>query len=132
MTSPTMDEFSKGHLSSTLHPFSGASTVSSIPSTSPSVIKQNSNTQNSRTQVDRNKHTPTSSNEAPTHKNDPGDEPQYTRRLIPKIYAQPWEVGENFDQEEWYRKTYGEDVIALPSLGLPEGWILILGMFPIP
>jgi len=38
-------------------------------------------------------------------------EPVYTRKLIPRIYIDPFEIDKNFDEEAWYKKAYGPDVI---------------------
>ena len=54
--------------------------------------------------------------------------PGYTRRLIKKKYCPPemWDV--NFDEEEWIKKAYGENVIVVDLFDVPDGWILIDGM----
>jgi len=40
-------------------------------------------------------------------------------------------IDENFNEEEWMKRLYGEDVRIADSLDeLPDGWILIEGKFP--
>ena len=88
--SPKDDNVSFRHpppSTSTLDHFNSTSTISSIP-LNPSIIRQNTNSQYSKAQVDSpDKQTPTPSNKAPTSGQDHGDKPKYARRLIPKIYT---------------------------------------------
>ena len=53
--------------------------------------------------------------------------PGYTRRLIKKIYPPPemWDL--NFDEQEWMKKAYGERVIVVDMVNVPDGWILVDG-----
>ena len=53
----------------------------------------------------------------------------YTRRLIPRKYIPMDEIDENFNKQEWMKKSYGEDVRIVDLLDeeIPEGWILIDG-----
>jgi len=37
------------------------------------------------------------------------------------------EIDENFDEQVWFKKLYGPDVIVVRTYGLPEGWILVDG-----
>jgi hypothetical protein len=139
MTSPIMSESPKDDNASFRYPprsiyiLDQSNDLISYVPLNPSIITQNTNTQNSKIQVDGpNQQTPTSSNKASKSKQDHGHKPKYTRRLVPRKYAEPWEVGENFDEEKWYKKAYGEDLIVLPSAGVPQGWIFVLGMFCFP
>jgi hypothetical protein len=56
--------------------------------------------------------------------------PGYTRRLIKKKYPPPemWDV--DFDEQEWIKKAYGDKVIVVDMVDVPDGWILIDGMSP--
>jgi len=56
--------------------------------------------------------------------------PGYTRRLIQKKYPPPemWDV--DFDEQEWMKKAYGDKVIVVDMVDVPDGWILIDGMSP--
>lgn len=57
--------------------------------------------------------------------------PKYTQRLIPKKYIPLDAIDENFNEDEWMKNLYGEDVRIVDSLDeLPDGWILIEGNFP--
>jgi hypothetical protein len=53
----------------------------------------------------------------------------YYRRLIPRKYIPMDEVDENFNEEEWMKKSYGKDVRFADLLDeeIPESWILIDG-----
>ena len=53
--------------------------------------------------------------------------PVYTTRLIRKIAIPADEVDENFDENEWYRKVYGPDIIVITHKGVPNGWVLVDG-----
>lgn len=54
--------------------------------------------------------------------------PRPTRRLIPKILAEPEEIGLYENEQEWYRKAYGSDIVVVgPITGLDE-WILVDGI----
>ena len=55
------------------------------------------------------------------------DPPIYTRRLIPMKYIPVDEIDENFDEDSWFRKLYGPDILVVATCGLPEGWILVDG-----
>jgi hypothetical protein len=35
------------------------------------------------------------------------------------------------DEQEWYRKKYGRDIVILGTVGAPYGWILVYGSHPI-
>ena len=52
----------------------------------------------------------------------------YVQRLIPKKSIPIDAFDENFNEEEWMKKLYGEDVRIIDSVEeIPEGWILVLG-----
>ena len=54
----------------------------------------------------------------------------YHRRLIPRVDVSVDELTENFNEKEWLKKTYGENVIIInddPEWEIPEGWVLIDG-----
>ena len=51
----------------------------------------------------------------------------YTRRLIPMKYIPAEEIDENFDEQIWFKKLYGPDIIVVSTFGIPEGWILVDG-----
>jgi len=55
--------------------------------------------------------------------------PKYARRLIPRKYIPMDEIDEDFNEEEWMKKAYGEGVrfVDLLDEQIPEGWILIDG-----
>ena len=53
--------------------------------------------------------------------------PVYTRRLIPMKYIPVDEIDENFDEQAWFKKLYGPDIIVVATSGLPRGWILVDG-----
>ena len=62
-----------------------------------------------------------------------GNEPVYTRKLIPRVYIDPWEIDKNFDEEAWDKKAYGPDVIIVQKTEVPDGWIMVDGkpsLFP--
>lgn len=52
----------------------------------------------------------------------------YTRKLISRVYIDPFELDENFDKEAWYKKVYGPDVIVVGTKEVPDGWIMVDGM----
>jgi hypothetical protein len=52
----------------------------------------------------------------------------YTLRLIPRIFAGPSEMDEHFDEQEWYKRVYGPDIIVVSTTGVPDGWILVDGI----
>ena len=54
--------------------------------------------------------------------------PFYTRRLIPRIYAGASDIDEHFDEQKWYKKVYGPDIIVASTVGVPDGWILVDGI----
>ena len=54
-------------------------------------------------------------------------EPVYTRKLIPRIYVDPFELDEDFDIKEWYKKVYGPDIIVIGHKEVPDGWIMVDG-----
>jgi hypothetical protein len=40
-------------------------------------------------------------------------------------------IDENFNEQEWMKKLYGEDIRIVDSIDeIPDGWILIEGNFP--
>ena len=40
-------------------------------------------------------------------------------------------IDENFNEQEWMKRLYGEDVRIVDSIDeVPEGWILVEGNFP--
>ena len=42
-------------------------------------------------------------------------------------------IDENFNEQEWMKKLYGEDVRIVDSIDeVPEGWILVEDNFPAP
>ena len=53
----------------------------------------------------------------------------YTRKLIRKKYCPPDEFDETFDEKMWMKEAYGENVIIVDMHRVPEGWILVDGMF---
>ena len=54
----------------------------------------------------------------------------YTRRLIPRKYISMDAIDENFDEQEWMKKLYGQDIRFVDSIDeVPEGWILVDGNF---
>ena len=57
--------------------------------------------------------------------------PKYTRRLIRKIGVDPCALSEDFDEQEWYKKVYGPDIIVV-SYDCPSGWVIVDGnlLFP--
>lgn len=63
----------------------------------------------------------------PPHSPPPPPPPVYTRRLIPMKYIPAEEIDENFDEQTWFKKLYGPDIIVVSTFGLPEGWILVDG-----
>jgi hypothetical protein len=73
-------------------------------------------------------HVESSSPESDFSDDEPGLRPGYTRRLIKKKYCPPemWDV--NFDEEEWIKKAYGENVIVVDLYDVPDGWILVDGI----
>jgi hypothetical protein len=36
-----------------------------------------------------------------------------------------WDL--NFDEQEWMKKAYGERVIVVDMVNVPDGWILVDG-----
>ena len=57
---------------------------------------------------------------------------QYTQRLIRRKYIPLDEIDDNFNEQEWMKKLYGEDVRIVNSVDeVPERWILIEGR-PLP
>lgn len=56
----------------------------------------------------------------------------YTRKLIRMKYCPPDEFDESFDEKVWMKEAYGENVIIVDMRRVPEGWILVDGMFPQP
>ena len=53
----------------------------------------------------------------------------YTRKLIRMKYCPPDEVDDTFDETVWMKQAYGENVIIVDMHEVPEGWILVDGMF---
>ena len=53
----------------------------------------------------------------------------YTRKLIRMKYCPPDEFDENFDEKVWMKEAYGENVIVVDMRRVPQGWILVDGMF---
>jgi len=49
----------------------------------------------------------------------------YTRKVIRRKYISWDEYDENFDENAWHKKAYGENVIVLDTHGVPKGWILV-------
>jgi hypothetical protein len=53
----------------------------------------------------------------------------YVQRLIPKKSIPIDAFDENFNEQEWMKRLYGEDVRIIDSVEqIPEGWILVLGI----
>ena len=42
-------------------------------------------------------------------------------------YIPAEEIDENFDEQAWFKKLYGPDIIVVATSGLPRGWILVDG-----
>ena len=49
------------------------------------------------------------------------------QRLIPRILAQPGDVY-NDDEQAWYRKKYGREIVLIGAIAVPKGWILVEGI----
>jgi len=56
----------------------------------------------------------------------------YTRKVIRRKYMSWDDYDENFDENAWHKKAYGENVIVLDTHGVPDGWILVDGNAPSP
>ena len=67
---------------------------------------------------------------------EPDDDPVYplreghVRKLIRMKYCPPDEFDESFDEKTWMKEAYGENVIVVDMYNVPEGWILVDGIFP--
>jgi hypothetical protein len=52
--------------------------------------------------------------------------------LIPRKYIPIDALDENFKEEEWMKRLYGEDIRFVDCIDeVPEGWILVDGKSPI-
>ena len=60
----------------------------------------------------------------------PKPKPGYTRRLIRMIRVPLDEVEEDFDEDAWNKKAYGQDVIVVDIRNVPYGWVLVDGNAP--
>ena len=54
----------------------------------------------------------------------------YTRKLIRMKYCPPDEFDDTFDETAWIKEAYGENIIIVDMYQVPNGWILVDGMFP--
>ena len=42
-------------------------------------------------------------------------------------YIPAEEIDENFDEQAWYKKLYGPDIIVVSTYGVPQEWVLVEG-----